>query len=275
MNEQKNLFLAIGLSILIIVAFQFLFPQQAIMTPSSQQTTEQVQQAPSTEEQQKVQNISITKSKEEVVVLDKRVLVDAPSLKGSINLKGAILDDLLLIKYKESLDKRSKNINLFYPDQTANPYYLEIGWKSQNGSSEINLPNAETQWQTSGSTLSPATPVTLQWTNNDNITFKIHYEIDEHYMLQINQEINNNSIKTIKVFPYRVIKRINLPDTINFFILHEGLISLLNEELLEKKYKDLLGDCSESFESRNEYCGSYEGGGGWLYTESNDADFMQ
>ena len=141
-----------------------------------------------------MQNIAITKSKEEVVVLDKRVLVDAPSLKGSINLKGAILDDLMLLKYKESLDKRSKNINLFFPDQTANPYYLEIGWKSQNSSSEINLPNAETQWQTSGSTLSPATPVTLQWTNIDNITFKIHYEIDEHYMLQINQEINNNSI---------------------------------------------------------------------------------
>ena len=190
MNEQKNLFLAIGLSILIIVAFQFLFPQQAIMTPSSQQTTEQVQQAPSTDEQQQLQNKTITKSKEEVTVLDKRVLIDAPSLKGSINLKGAILDDLILLKYKESLDKHSKNINLFFPDQTANPYFLEIGWKSENSSSEINLPNAETQWQTSGNTLSPATPVTLQWTNNDNITFKIHYEIDDHYMLQINQEIN-------------------------------------------------------------------------------------
>ena len=98
MNEQKNLFLAIGLSILIIVAFQFLFPQQTIMTPSSQQTTEQVQQAPSTDEQQQLQNIIITKSKEEVTVLDERVLIDAPSLKGSINLKGAILDDLILLK---------------------------------------------------------------------------------------------------------------------------------------------------------------------------------
>ena len=80
MNEQKNLFLAIGLSILIIVAFQFIFPQQTIMTPSSQQTTEQVQQAPSTDEQQQLQNIIITKSKEEVTVLDERVLIDAPSL---------------------------------------------------------------------------------------------------------------------------------------------------------------------------------------------------
>jgi len=262
-NEQKNLFLAIGLSILIIVAFQFLFPQQAIMTPSSQQTTEQVQQAPSTDEQQQLQNKTITKSKEEVTVLDKRVLIDAPSLKGSINLKGALLDDLILLKYKESLDRHSKNINLFFPDQTANPYFLEIGWKSENSSSEINLPNAKTQWQASGNTLSPATPVTLQWTNNENITFKIHYEIDDHYMLQINQEINNNSIKPIKVFPYRVIKRINFPDTINFFILHEGLISLLSEELLEKKYKDLLGDCTESFESRSDYCDN-QTKGGWL-----------
>ena len=81
MHEQKNLFLAIGLSIVIIIAFQFLFPQQTIMTPSSQQTsqqiTEQAQQAPSTDEQQQVQNIIITKTKEEIIIADNRVLIDA------------------------------------------------------------------------------------------------------------------------------------------------------------------------------------------------------
>ena len=82
MMEQKNLFLAIGLSIAIIVVFQFLFPQQTIITPSSQQTTEQVQQAPSTDEQQQVKNVTIAKSKEDVIMSDKRVLIDAPSLKG-------------------------------------------------------------------------------------------------------------------------------------------------------------------------------------------------
>ena len=161
MHEQKNLFLAIGLSILIIIAFQFLVPQQTRMTPDSQQTIEQVQQAPSTNEQQQIQNIPITKTKEEIITSDNRVVIDAPSLKGSINLKGAILDDLVLLKYKESLDKQSKNISLFYPDQTANPYYLEIGWKSPINSFNIDLPNLETEWKASGNTLSPATPITL------------------------------------------------------------------------------------------------------------------
>ena len=215
MHEQKNLFLAIGLSIVIIIAFQFLFPQQTMVTPSSQQSTDQIQQAPSTNEQLQVQNTTTTKTKEEVIVSNKRVLINAPSLKGSINLKGAILDDLLLLNYKESLDENSKNINLFYPDQTANPYYLEIGWKSSNKSSNIDLPNLETEWSTTGQTLSPTTPITLYWTNKDNITFKIYYEIDDQYMLQVNQEINNKSIKAIDIFPYRLIKRINLPDTIN------------------------------------------------------------
>ena len=267
MHEQKNLFLAIGLSIVIIIAFQFLFPQQTIMTPSSQQTsqqiTEQAQQAPSTDEQQQVQNIIITKTKEEIIVADNRVLINAPSLKGSINLKGAILDDLVLLKYKESLEKQSKNINLFYPDLTANPYYLEIGWKSRINSSNIDLPNLKTEWKATGNTLSPATPITLYWPNKENITFKIHYEIDDHYMLQVNQEIINNSIKAIEIFPYRLIKRINLPDTINFFILHEGLISLLDEELLEKKYNHLSDDCSENNESRKDFCDK-QTKGGWL-----------
>ena len=103
-----------------------LVPQKTMMTPDSQQTIKQVQQAPSTNEQQQLQNIPITKTKEEIITSDNRVVIDAPSLKGSINLKGAILDDLVLLKYKESLDQQSKNINLLHPNQTANPYFIEM-----------------------------------------------------------------------------------------------------------------------------------------------------
>ena len=264
MHDQKNLFLAIGLSIAIIVAFQFLFPQQTMISPQSQQNEEEVQPATtSIDQKQQIDNTAI-KTKEEVVAINDRVIIDAFSLKGSINLKGAILDDLLLLNYKESLEENSKYINLLSPDQTSNPYYVEIGWKAlSNNTLNVELPNLDTQWKTTSKLLSPSSPVILHWTNNDNITFKIHFEVDEDYMFQVNQEIENKSTKTIEVFPYRLIKRINRPDTINFFILHEGLISLLNDELLEKDYDDLSDDCSSTQQNKSTFC-DQKSTGGWL-----------
>jgi len=82
-------------------------------------------------------------------------------------------------------------------------------------------------------------------------------------MFSVTQEIINNSNKTVEVFPYRLIKRINTPDTINFFILHEGLISLLNDELLEKNYDDMAEDCSSSLQTKKSFCDNTSKGG-WL-----------
>jgi YidC/Oxa1 family membrane protein insertase len=263
MGEQKNLFLAIGLSVAIIVIFQILFPQQTAMTPPAKNEVEQIQPATSIDDIQTTSK-EIIKTKEEVIAVDDRVIISTPSLKGSINLKGAILDDLILLNYKETLDENSKNISLFLPDGTSNPYYVELGWKTlSSNSSLVNLPNLDTDWKATSSSLEPGSPVSLLWTNNQNITFKIHFSVDENYLFNVSQEIENNSSSIIEVFPYRLIKRINMPDTINFFILHEGLISLLNDELLEKKYSALLDDCSSTKNKKNLFC-DQKSTGGWL-----------
>ena len=260
MIEQKNLFLAIGLSIAIIVIFQFLIPSQPIQK-SNIENNEIIEPATSIDGQTSA-SINIIKPKEEILSKNQRVFINTPALSGSINLKGAILDDLTLSNYKVSLDENSKNIELFLPDGTSNPYYVEIGWKQINETS-IDLPNLETEWKSNSTMLSSDNYVVLSWKNNQNITFNITYEIDENYMFSIKQEIFNGSNKTIDVFPYRLIKRINTPDTINFFILHEGLISLLNDELLEKDYDDLIDDCSSANTSKNLYCDN-KSQGGWL-----------
>jgi YidC/Oxa1 family membrane protein insertase len=263
MGEQKNLFLAIGLSVAIIIVFQLLFPQQSVMSPTSTNDIEEIQPATSIDDNQVVSK-TVIKSKEEIIVLGDRVNIQNPLLSGSINLTGAILDDLVLLKYKESLNDDSKNINLFSPEETANPYYIEFGWKKlSNNSSVIDLPMRDTQWSATASNLTPNSPVTLVWTNNQNITFKIHFEIDDNYLFNVSQIIENNSSSNIEVFPYRLIKRINLPDTINFFILHEGLISLLNDELLEKDYDDLQDDCSTTTSEKKLFC-DQKSKGGWL-----------
>lgn len=263
MGEQKNLFLAIGLSIAIIVAFQFIFPQQAVMTPPTQSEVEQMQPATSIDDNQIISN-QVIKSKEEIINFSERININTSSLGGSINLKGGIIDDLILLNYKETQEENSKNITLFSPDGTANPYYVEFGWKTlSNNSSSLDLPTLDTLWKSSGSTLTPDMPVTLSWINNQNITFKIRFDIDENYLFNVSQIIENNSSSNIEVFPYRLIKRINFPKTINFFILHEGLISLLDDKLLEKKYDDLLDDCSTTTNIKKLFC-DQKSTGGWL-----------
>ena len=262
MGEQKNLFLAIGLSIAIIIAFQLLFPQKATTQKNQKELTEEFQ--PTTSIDGDIVSKEAIKPKEELINLSERVRIKTPTLSGSINLKGAVLDDLVLLKYNEELNNESRKITLFSPDGTANPYYFELGWKKlSNDTSKIELPNLDTEWSSSSSNLSINKPITLSWLNKQNILFKIIFEIDENYLFNISQVIENNSNSLLTVFPYRLIKRINMPKTINFFILHEGLITQLDGKLLEKKYDDLLDDCSSTGSIKKIFC-DQKSTGGWL-----------
>ena len=260
MNEQKNLFLAIGISIFIIVIFQFLFPTSI---NKSIESVENEVLAPATSiDEQKTNIIEIIKPKEDVLLVNKRINIETPSVTGSINLQGAILDDLTLSNYKVSMEKGSKNIDLLSPDGTANPYYIEFGWKALNNQS-TQLPDLETIWEADSSNLTPGNSVRLSWTSSENNTFIMNFTVDENYMFSVKQEVINNSSSKLEIYPYRLIKRINTPKTINFFILHEGLISLVNDELLEKGYDDLLDDCSSSMPIKDSFCDA-KAQGGWL-----------
>ena len=260
MNEQKNLFLAIGISIFIIVIFQFLFPTSI---NKSIESVENEILAPATSiDEQKTNIIEIIKPKEDALLVNKRINIETPSVTGSINLQGAILDDLTLSNYKVSMEEGSKNIDLLSPDGTANPYYIEFGWKALNNQS-TQLPNLETIWEANSSNLTPGNSVRLSWTSSENNTFIMNFTVDENYMFSVKQEVINNSSSKLEIYPYRLIKRINTPKTINFFILHEGLISLVNDELLEKGYDDLLDDCSSSMPIKDSFCDA-KAQGGWL-----------
>ena len=260
MNEQRNLYLAIGISIAIIIFFQILLPTQPIQPPP-QEESETFEPATSIDGQSN-QIVETIKSREDILSTTNRVSFKNSSIEGSINLKGAIIDDLILSKYKTSLEPESNKIQLLLPDGTANPYYIETGWKELKNTN-IDLPNLDTEWESDSLNLTPTNPISLTWTNNQNVTFKVNYTIDDEYMFSITQEIINNSNENVEVFPYRLIKRINTPDTINFFILHEGLISLINDELLEKNYDDIAEDCTSSLQTKKSFCDN-KSQGGWL-----------
>ena len=54
--------------------------------------------------------------------------IETPSVAGSIALKGARIDDLSLIKYRETVDPKSPPIVLLAPSGSPEPFYAEFGW---------------------------------------------------------------------------------------------------------------------------------------------------
>ena len=160
MNEQRNLYLAIGISIAIIIFFQILIPTQPINSPNS--IDDEVIE-PATSIENSTKDIYEIKPRDVVISESNRVTFKTNSVQGSINLKGGFLDDLTLSKYKESLDQDSENIHLLSPNGSENPYFIETGWISSNN--KIILPDQDTVWKSNSAFLSPTTPVTLEWSN--------------------------------------------------------------------------------------------------------------
>jgi YidC/Oxa1 family membrane protein insertase len=177
-------------------------------------------------------------ARETAVAATQRVKIDTPSLKGSINLTGGRIDDLLLADYHVTVDPTSPLVELFSPLGTEHPYYAEVGWVGAEGGP--SLPNAETVWQADRDTLRPGEEVTLSWDNGGGLLFKRTYAIDQKYMFTLRQTVENRSDNPVTLSPYGSISRVGTPQTAGYYILHEGLIGYLGEEgLQEIKYNHL------------------------------------
>ena len=135
-----------------------------------------------------------------------RVQIVTPTLKGSINLKGGRIDDLVLTQYKETIDKNSASIRLLSPAGTPNAYFAEFGWQGDG----VNAPGPDTVFTASGGELAPGKPVTLDWTNPSGLHFRIVYAIDEHYMFTISQAVGNGGAQPVKLQPYQLISRVGV-----------------------------------------------------------------
>ncbi|HSG94546.1 MAG TPA: membrane protein insertase YidC, partial [Afifellaceae bacterium] len=171
----------------------------------------------------------------------RRVAIETPSLKGSINLTGARIDDLLLTEYRETIDPKSPLIELFSPLGSANPYYAEFGWVTTQGGPAV--PDAQTEWTSDVSRLSADGTVTLRWVNGAGLAFQRVISVDSDYMFTISQSVTNSTGAPVTLYPYGLVNRHGLPKISGFFILHEGLIGVLGEEgLQEVDYDDLEDD---------------------------------
>ncbi|MDR7143544.1 membrane protein insertase YidC [Rhizobium sp. BE258] len=250
MQNNRNYFIAIALSVLIVLGWQFLYmnprieaQRKAQEAQKAQQTTEQTQ-TPAAGGAQPAQTngaapsgqVATVATREEALAKSPRVAIDTAALSGTINLTGARLDDLKLKGYHETVDKSSPIITLFSPAETKDGYFAELGYVGSDQTGTV--PGASTVWTApEGAKLTEKTPVTLTYTNDKGLTFARTISVDERYMFTIADKVTNSGTNAAAISSYGRVTRYNKPTTPSVYVLHEGFIGVIGEDgLVESKY---------------------------------------
>ena len=236
--DTKNVIAAISLSAAVIILYSLFFAppvvdQKNISNDKITSSQNSSSDAPSLVQDEKIIKISRDEALEE----NERILFENDKIKGSISLLGSSIDDLTFKNYTNTLNG-DDNVVLLNPKQSENGYYVETGWATTN--KNIDLPNSKTLWKIEGSNkLTPNSSIKLSWKNNQNVKFIKEIRIDNQYLFDIKQTIENNSDKTYNFYPYGQIIRNIAPEVTNFYILHEGLIGVFDDQLVEEDYDDI------------------------------------
>src|ERR1700676_121116 len=157
MTDNRNTILAVILSGLVLIAWQYFYNVPQMEKQRAQQAqSELAKPAPQP-------GSTTTPAATPQTAAAPRIKIDTPRVTGSISLKGARIDDLSLVQFRETVDPASPPIVLYSPSGTEEPYYAEFGWVAASGSS-AKMPDQSTIWQQEGTgSLTPNHPVTLKY----------------------------------------------------------------------------------------------------------------
>ena len=235
--DTKNIIAAISLSIAIIVLWSLFFqpvPDDSRGLGESEKKLLNSSDMPTIDNEKKDEILS----RNDALQLSERIYFENESIKGSISLKGAAIDDLTFKKFKEKLESDEKVV-LLNPKDTSLGYYVESGWVTSN--KNIDLPDNNSLWKVDGnSKLSEKNDVKIIWENKQGLIFEKIISIDNQYLFTVKQNIKNRTGNIYNFYPYGQIIRKELPEIIDFFILHEGPIGVFDQQLVEKDYKDII-----------------------------------
>ncbi len=261
MSEQKNLIIAIVLSVAILFAFQYFFgtPKMtkqataptAATTASTENHTGTTPAAKSATSAHGTGGASASRignasglgphNLKEALARSPRIKIENGTVRGSIALDGALIDHLELLDYHQTVSKKSPVITLLSPPGSPHPYYASFGWTAGAGA-KIRLPGPDTTWKSTGGVLSPDHPVTLTWNNGQGLGFAMIFSIDKNYMFHIEEKVENQTGQPVTLYPYGLIARDGTPKTLGYYLLHEGPLGVFNGTLSEYKYKTLRED---------------------------------
>jgi YidC/Oxa1 family membrane protein insertase len=247
--EQRNLLLAIVLSVGILIVFQFAFERMRPAQPPGAPPGTPVATSPSpaTGSAPAGSGVATTapgvapaptaQTREAALAEQPRVKINTPRLHGSIDLLGGRLDDLTLATYHETVDPKSPEVVLLSPLGTENPYLAEFGWVATTP--DVKLPGPQTRWAASDAPLTPTSPVTLTWDNGQGLLFTRTVSVDQDYMFTVQDSVRNSGDAPVKLSTYGLISRTGTPRVAGYYILFEGLIGYLDGSLQEVKYSSL------------------------------------
>ena len=264
--ESRNLILAIILSVGVLFIWSFFFeaPEQEMLNGEIE--SGDVSEVNSNELDMEAideieRSLGVTENDniglDEALSADKRVKIETNSIVGSINLKGLRIDDIVLKKYNETQEEFSEKIRVLQPIDTYDGYEVTFGW-IKNQDANFETPNAESIWKVSNSnaTLTSNNEVEFEWSNTTGQTFVTTIGLDEDYLFDITQEVKNNSNEEIIINNASKVTRKQAPSLSGMFILHEGLLGVLQEKLELIDYDDLKDDEETlNFESDNGWVG--------------------
>ncbi|HTQ14637.1 MAG TPA: membrane protein insertase YidC [Rhizomicrobium sp.] len=261
MNENRNITLAMVLSLAVLAGWYFFIAQPQMRAEQAKQAhqaelghkkVQQPQAAPSQAPQANAATASHLSRPQALASGGARIAIDTPTVDGSILLKGARFDDLRLKNYHETVDKKSPEIVLFSPDRTPYPYFAEFGWTAGGGA---RVPTDSSQWkQTGGGALSPDHPVTLSWNNGEGLVFTRTISVDRDYMFTLDDSVANRSGKSVTLYPYALVVRVGLPNEKHYYSLHEGFIGKMQGSTRDPSYDAVKPGQPQSWHST----------GGWL-----------
>ena len=234
--DSKNVIAAIALSSAVIVLYSLFFvPEQK---PINQDLTEKekIEQNTDTPSLEQKENL-VTISRDEALNQSERIKFENNNIEGSISLKGASIDDLTFKNYKVDLNDE-KRVTLLGPRNIDEGYLVESGFVTTD--KNIDIPNSNTIWSIIGNNkLTDQNPIKLSWTNNQGIKFEKQISLDDKYLFTIKQKVINDTDKKYDFYSYGQIIRNQIPDITDFYILHEGLVATLDDELIEEDYDDI------------------------------------
>ncbi len=255
MTDNKNMILAVVLSALVLLGWSLVSerflptagPQTVRVENGKAKPIPQPQADPAADRPQAI------RSRAAVIASTPRVRIETPALEGSINLKGARIDDLVLLRERQTIDKMSPPVRLLSPAGAPAGYFASFGWTGEG----VQAPPADALWTPSAPVLSPGRPVTLSWTNPGGQRFEQTIAVDDNYLFTVRQRVANAGANAIAVRPYGLISRANQSPDPDGWTMHVGPIGFMNDAAnysIDWDTLDEAGANGEHFGSR----------GGWL-----------